>query len=135
MIRLALIFVLLAGACSNDTAPLAISDIVINKPVPGRQMGAGYFRLTNNTAQSVVISHVTSPQFGSVEMHESIIEDGIARMVELDELELPPRSTVDFFPGGKHLMLLQPGDDLDTVTLEFHTDAAVVLSVNVATTE
>lgn len=135
MKHLALLLVLLAGACSSDAPPLTISDVVIKKPMPGMMMSAGYFSLQNNTSKPVVITHVTSPQFGSVEMHESVVEDGIARMIKLGDLTLPPESTVDFVPGGKHLMLMRPGENLDNVALEFFSGEAVVLSVNVAASE
>ena len=124
-----------AGACSSDTAPLAISDTVIRKPLPGMHMSAGYFTLTNNTSDSIVITHVTSPQFGAVEMHETIIEEGVARMAALGDLELAPDSTIRFQPGGKHLMLMQPAADLENVTLEFHSRDDMVLSITVVATD
>jgi copper(I)-binding protein len=135
MKRFALMLVLLVGACSSDMPPLTISDVIVKRPMPGMMMSAGYFSLSNNTSEPVVITHVTSPQFGSVEMHESVVEDGIARMIKLGDLTLAPESTVDFVPGGKHLMLMRPGENLDNVTLEFYAGDAVILSVNVAASE
>ena len=67
--------------------------------------------------------------------HEGVFEDGVARMVGMDELALSPGATVEFAPGGKHLMLMRPGDDLDLVTLEFFAGDTVVLTVNVASSE
>ena len=135
MKRIFLLFVLIAAACSNESAPLTITDVVVKRPMPGMHMSAGYFNLTNNSSETIVITHVTSPQFGSVEMHESIVEDGIARMVALDELVLHPGASVDFVPGGKHLMLMQPDDELGQVKLEFYAGDAAVLSVNVTASE
>lgn len=135
MKRFALLLVLLVGACSSDMPPLTISDVVVKKPMPGMMMSAGYFSLSNNTSEPVVITQVTSPQFGAVEMHESVVEDGIARMIKLGDLTVAPESTVDFVPGGKHLMLMRPGENLDNVTLEFYAGDAVILSVNVAASE
>jgi copper(I)-binding protein len=135
MKRLALLLVLLVGACSTDAPSLTISDVVIKKPMPGMMMSAGYFSLNNNTSEPIVITHVRSPQFGSVEMHESVVEDGIARMIKLGELTLPPESEVDFVPGGKHLMLMRPDENLDSIMLEFYAGESVVLSVNVAASE
>ena len=126
-----LVLALCIAACSGETEPpLAISDVVVKKPMPGMRMSAGYFKLTNNSRQPIVITHVTSPQFESVEMHESVIEDGVARMVGLDQLDLEPGATVEFVPGGKHLMLMRPADDLASVTLEFYAGDTVMLRVN-----
>lgn len=135
MKRFALLLVLLVGACSSDMPPLTISDVVVKKPMPGMMMSAGYFSLSNNTSEPVVITQVTSPQFDAVEMHESVVEDGIARMIKLADLTVAPESTIDFAPGGKHLMLMRPGENLDNVTLEFYAGDAVILSVNVAASE
>jgi copper(I)-binding protein len=126
---------LLVGACSSETAPLTVTDVAIARPKPGMQMTAGYFTLTNHTSETLKITKVTSPQFGSVEMHESVVEDGMARMYELGDLTLLPNQPLEFRPGGKHLMLMRPVEELDMVTLEFHSGDAIVLSVNATVTD
>ncbi len=134
MIR-ALVFTVLflLTACSSDAPPLVASDVVVKRPMPGMQMSAGYLTLRNNSRDDIMIDRVTSPQFGSVEMHETVIENGVAKMVALGPVVLPAGSAVEFEPGGKHLMLMRPVEDLGTVTLEFHSAGTVVLSVSVAT--
>ena len=130
-----LILALLGCACSQESAPFVASDVVVSKPIPGMDMAAGYLTLRNNTAQPIIISHVASPQFESVEMHESVIEDGMARMYALGEMTILAKSSVVFQPGGKHLMLMRPIGDFDAVTLDFYAGKAVILTVNVALTE
>jgi hypothetical protein len=98
------------------------------------QMSAGYFTLTNSATQPINITHVTSPQFEAVEKHESVIEDGMARMYPLGDLMVPAGSSIVFEPGGKHLMLMRPIGEFEVVTLQFHADKAVVLTVSVALT-
>ncbi len=121
---------LLMLACSEAQAPLTASDVVVTRSVPGMPMSAGYFKLTNNSGQAISISHVTSPQFASVQMHETIIKDEVARMVSLEMLILQPGETVSFEPGSKHLMLMRPTDDIDSVTLKFFAGESLLLSVN-----
>ena len=130
-----ILVVALLAACSFEQAPLAASNIVIAKPIPGTSMTAGYFTLTNNASQAITITHITSPQFESVEMHESVIEDGMSRMYPLNDLMLPAGTSVIFEPGGKHLMLTRPHSAVDTITLEFHAGKALVLTVNAVPTE
>ena len=129
-LTLAVLSALLMVACSEKQAPLTASDVIVSKAVPGMPMSAGYFKLTNNSGQAVSISHVTSPQFASVQMHETIIEDEVARMVQLEILTLQPREIVSFERGGKHLMLMQPSDDIDSVTLQFFAGESLLLSVS-----
>ena len=132
---LAIVIVGLLAACSVERAPLVAADMVVAKPMPGMQMTAAYLTLTNNTTQTITITRVTSPNFEAVEMHESVLEDGMARMYALGDVTILAGASVRFEPGGKHLMLLRPTGETDSVVLEFHANEAVVLTVNVAFTE
>jgi copper(I)-binding protein len=128
--RLSLIIAaLLLAASGAPQPPLVASDVEITKPVPGRHMSAGYLVLTNNTDEDILITGVTSPQFGAVEIHETTIDDGIARMRELDELVVPSRGSVKLERGGKHLMLMQAKDIGDSVSLQLLNDNAPVLHI------
>lgn len=128
----ALLLALLGCACSQESAPLVATDVVVSKPKPGMSMTAGYLTLSNNALQPIVITQVASPQFESVELHESVIEDGVARMYPLGDVTILAKSSVVFQPGGKHLMLMRPVGEFDTVSLDFYAGEAVVLTVNVA---
>ena len=129
---LLIIALALVAACGSDAPPLVASDVVVKPPMPGMQMTAGYLTLRNHSAEEIVIDRVTSPQFGKVEMHETVIEGGVARMSALGQVVLPAGSAVEFEPGGKHLMLIRPGDNLDSVALEFHSGDSIVLTVSVS---
>jgi len=128
----ALLLALLGCACSQESAPLVATDVVVSKPKPGMSMTAGYLTLSNNASHPIVITQVASPQFESVELHESVIEDGVARMYPLGDVTILAKSSVVFQPGGKHLMLMRPVGEFDTVSLDFYAGEAVVLTVNVA---
>jgi len=120
---------LLLGACGGAAnAPLVASDVEITRPMPGMQMAAGFLVLSNNTAAPIAITRVSSPQFEAVEIHETTITDGIARMRRLDELVVPARSSVTLERGGKHLMLLRPVDTGNTVTLQLYSGDALQLT-------
>ena len=126
---LVLLAVLLA-ACGAPEPPLVVSELEITKPMPGRQMSAGYLVLTNNTDEPLRITSVESPQFGRVEVHETTIEDGVSRMRELAELIVPAHGSVRLQRGGKHLMLMRPADLDDGVALQFFSGDTPVLSVD-----
>ena len=63
-------------------------------------------------------------------MHETIVEDGVSRMRELAALEIEHDESVVFESGGKHLMLMRPIGDTETVTLNFYSDDVLVVSVS-----
>lgn len=115
MIRATLCGVLVATAlgCTQRPSPtIAISAVVVFAPLPGSAMSAAYFEIDNSTAQEVVINQFESPQFARIELHETRISEGVARMRELPSLVVPAHSTVTLTEGGKHLMLMQPRVDL-----------------------
>lgn len=132
---LTIILTTLLSACLAERAPLVATDIVVPKPRPGAQMTAGYLTLRNNTTQAITITRIRSPEFESVEMHESVLEDGVARMNPLRDLTISAGQSVKFKPGGKHLMLMRPVDGIGAATLEFYNSEAVMLTVNVTLTD
>lgn len=122
---------LLVGACSAESGPaLVATDIVVTRPMPGMGMSAAYLSLTNNSDRTVSITRVTSAQFESVELHESTIEDGVARMRAVPKLEIPAGATVTLQRGGKHLMLMRPTGTADTLVLHFYDGQDLILTVD-----
>ncbi len=57
--------------------------------------------------EAAVLTGVSSPVAGTVEMHEMRMDGNIMKMRALDKLELPAGKTVKFTPGAYHLMLLE----------------------------
>ncbi len=127
---LAIVIATTVFACSAPQPPLVANDVEVTKPMPGRHMSAGFMTLMNNTSADIRITKVTSPQYGLVEIHETRIEDGVARMRELDALVVPANGSVTLERGGKHLMLMKAGDIGDQVSLQLFSDDAPVLSVD-----
>ena len=119
----------LLAACGAPQPPLVVSSVEITRPMPGRHMSAGYLILTNNNGEDIIITSVTSPQFGLVEIHETAIDDGISRMREIEELIVPANGSVTLERGGKHLMLMRARNIQDSVTLHLMSGDAPVLTV------
>lgn len=122
-------FLLLGGCGGAPQPPLVASEVEITRPMPGRNMSAGFMVLTNNTDAAIRITAATSPQYATVEIHETTIEDGIARMRELGELVVPAHDSVTLQRGGKHLMLMRGDDTGDAVSVQFFSDGAPVLAI------
>lgn len=109
----ALLLLPLAGC---DTAPAPwVSEARVSAPPPGMQMAAAYFRIENRGATELELRRISSPVFESVEMHETVVEQGISRMRELPKLVLPAGGTANFEPGGRHLMVFGFRQDLATL--------------------
>ena len=126
---LLLISFALLAACGSPQPPLVATDVEVTPPMPGRQMSAGYLMLTNNTDEAIVIDAVTSPHFGSIELHETTIENGISRMRQIEELVIPPHGSVTLERGGKHLMLMRSTGPNEIITLQFLSKGEPVLTI------
>lgn len=119
----------MASFVAKPLAPLVADNVVVTRPMPGMKMSAGYLSLTNNTDAAIRITRVSSPQFASVELHESTVEGGVARMRKIPELVIPPRGGVILERGGKHLMLMKPQGDSDDVSLNLYDGDQLLLSI------
>ncbi len=93
-------------------------------------MAAAYLTLTNAGDEALTITAVTSPQFDSVDLHESRVENGVARMRPLQSLVLAAGATERLEPGARHLMLHGRRDDAGAdVTLQFWSGETLLLAV------
>jgi len=119
----------LLAACGSPQPPLVATDVEVTPPMLGLQMSAGYLVLTNNTDEPIVIDAVTSPQFGSVELHETTLENGISRMRRIEELVIPANGSVTLERGGKHLMLMRSTGPSEIITLQFLSKGEPVLTI------
>ena len=97
-----------AGCGDPDGPPVVASNVVVTGPAAGAPMAAGYLEIGNRSGAGIRITRVASPGYGSVEIHETVVEDGIARMREIEALDIADGETVVFERGGKHLMLITP---------------------------
>jgi hypothetical protein len=110
-----------SAAGDGDCVP-HVHDGWLRLPPMSMPMLAGFGRIDNDCATPVTIVSVSSPAFGSVELHETSIVDGISRMRAVPELRLPPHGAAVMKPGGLHLMLMQPRAPLQAgsrVAVEF----------------
>ena len=99
---------LLLAACGDSGPPVSATDVQVVAPAPGRTASVAYFTLQNNSDSPSVLVAIDSKQFGNVELHETVLEDGVARMRPVGQVAVAPGESVAFTPGGKHVMLMQP---------------------------
>lgn len=95
------------SACARDCAP-QVKDGWIRLVPGGMPMHAGFGRIDNACLMPVTIVSASSQAYGSVEVHESKVVDGINRMRLLQELRINPGDAAVLKPGGVHLMLMLP---------------------------
>lgn len=69
-------------------------------------MSAGYFTIQNTGTVPVIVRGVACRDMQMVTMHETLISNGMARMVARDSVVVPAGEQVVMRPGGLHLMLM-----------------------------
>lgn len=103
-------------------------------PLEGGNGGA-YFTLLNGTDQPVRLLSAASDVAAHVELHETVDEGGVMKMIpQLDGFEIPAGGSVILQPGGKHVMLLglvKPLAEGDAFTLTLTFDNDLVLDLDV----
>lgn len=97
-----------------------VSDAWIPEAPPVSTVMAGFMILHNPAVDAVKIVAVQSEQFTDVQMHLSLEENGIAKMLPQKMLVVPAQGSLQLKPGSYHLMLFNPVAPLkagDKVTL------------------
>lgn len=114
---------LLPGCSPQPTAPI-VENARFKEPLPGKTVVAGYFELTNPTAQSWLLTGVSAAVGSSVEIHRTVRSGDQVRMERIKEIPLGPGERVSFAPGGYHLMLfgIEQTPQQTEVTLHFDGD-------------
>jgi copper(I)-binding protein len=109
----------------SDSNQVEFEGAWIKQLPPVVPMRAGYVAISNESKTSVSIVAAQSDAFELVEMHETLMADGMMKMVQRESIELPARSKVELKPGGAHLMLITPKRNLavgDKVAIEVSFD-------------
>jgi copper(I)-binding protein len=130
-----------APAKTSAAAPaakpaVAIADAWVREAPPGARALGGYMTVTNRGKKPLTLKGVSSPLFGSVEMHTIVQEEGRMRMKQVMELAIAPGASLQLKPGDKHLMLMQPKQTFKAgqtiaLTLDFGKDGTHKLDVEV----
>lgn len=115
-----LLLSILLTACGKP-APRSADTPWIRAAPPGAMMLAGYLRIDNPGPEPLRLLRVHSEDFGAIEVHRTEVVDGVSRMREITDLNVPAGGSVLLEPGGMHLMLMQPRREL-------HADDSVVVT-------
>ncbi len=117
LIVFAVLATLLSACSSLAGSSLQVNDIWAR---PGLAEGnsAVYFMIDNSTGAEDKLLSASSDVAQAVELHMSMMDDGVMHMMQQHEVPLPAGKT-EFKPGGLHVMLiglngdLSPGDSFD----------------------
>lgn len=125
-----------AGPREMRAGPIVISDAWTRPTAAGMPMGVAYFVVRNDGADDDVIVAASTPAAARVEIHQTTLADGMARMRPLREIAVPAKGKVAVAPGGIHLMLVDLVAPLAAGTrvpliLQFRTAGRVEIQLTV----
>ena len=103
---------------TNENTDVIIDDPYINLPLKGQEVAVGYFKLSNHSNNTIVLSDVFCSDL-EVSLHTSLFnEDRIMTMKPLQRVEIEGGSSVVFEPGSNHLMIVGLDALMNTDKLE-----------------
>ncbi|HEY7765948.1 MAG TPA: copper chaperone PCu(A)C [Aestuariivirgaceae bacterium] len=149
MMRFRMVIELLAALILTFAALLAISqmakaaDIEVRDAYARASLGGSkttvvYMTLVNEGEEADHLRAAASDAASHAALHRHVFDGDVARMEEIACLTIPPRSAVEFGPGGLHVMLtglsapLRDGDELP-LRLKFDRAGEIALTIPVKT--
>lgn len=120
---------------------IASAELQVNQPwiaaaPPGSRVLAAYMVLQNTDDRDRTLVSVVSNEFAAVQIHRSVMKQGVMTMAHLSSVIVPEHGTLELSPGGFHMMLMNPVEHFragDTVelTLIFKDEAQMSIRVPV----
>lgn len=103
---LSLAFLALLGCspASQEVPPEPVSDAWVRLPAVDGRPAAAYFVLSGGNRGDTLIA-IDSERVATIELHETINEDGVMRMQPIMSAHVPAGELLRFEPGGRHAML------------------------------
>lgn len=89
-----------------ESGPLIISHPWARASAPTARNGAAYLKIETSPGAKDRLVGARSLVAEAVEVHETTVTDGIARMRRVSEIGIFPDQPVDLAPGGMHMMLI-----------------------------
>lgn len=109
-----------APAQAADAAPISATHAWV-RWLPNNLPAAGYVTLTNTSEKNIELTDVTSPDYGSAMLHQTVSSGSTTKMIMVDKATVPAKGSLKIAPGGYHIMLEQAAHKIapgDTVHLK-----------------
>lgn len=124
------------GHAAAAAAPVTATAAWARASAGGAKAGAAYLSLANGGPSADRLLAASTPVAAKAELHTHLNENGVMKMRRVDGVDLPAGGSVEFAPGGLHVMLmglakpLAEGDSFP-LTLTFEHAGTVTVGVQV----
>ena len=126
------VMLLITSLLAVADSTIVVRDAWVREAPPGTPVLAAYFTLENPGSKADKLVAVRAVDFEKIEIHATEIRAGVARMIALDALPIPPHALIKLAPGGYHIMLHHPRRALAagmSVKLELRFESGTRLTV------
>jgi periplasmic copper chaperone A len=118
------------------SAAIHVTEAWVSEAPPTISINAAYLLIENRSDQSISLLKVDSPDFERIEMHRSVLSEGIARMQLQTQVDIAAKGQLQFAPGDYHLMLFNPhkrlrAGDFTVLTLYFSDGTQIAVDAEV----
>jgi len=110
---------------------LTVDMASIRAPIPGHSMTAAFLMIKNAGKNSCILTSAASEYAEKIEFHTHQHIDGMMKMRPVESVEVAANSSLEFKPGGLHLMLfgVKQGQ-ADSADITLGTDNCGEISFN-----
>jgi hypothetical protein len=105
--RLIVLLLISTLTFAQENLPV-VSNFWLQVAPPNASVMAAYGELTNTSENNIVLMDAYSPAFAMTMIHQSMLVDGVAKMLHQDEIVIKSHDKLVFKPGSYHIMLMQP---------------------------
>lgn len=128
-------FLILILVCVTGLAraELVIKDAVVRLLPPGVPNTSAYFSIENRSDTRQILVGANADFVNKAELHNHIMVDGMMRMQQQSEIVVEAGETVNFRPGGLHIMLFglkQPLKQGQVVSMNLQTKDGQTVAIN-----
>ncbi|MEN8235115.1 MAG: copper chaperone PCu(A)C [Actinomycetota bacterium] len=136
LVALAVVMALLAASCGSPSDEITVDDPWVRATPPAAAATAFYMTIKGSDTADRLVS-AESAACGTVEIHETVMEDDVMKMQHLPNgIEIPAGGEAKLEPGGLHVMCIGKLDDFTVgntiaLTLVFETSESQTVDAEI----
>lgn len=124
LLTASLLMSLSLGVQASVSEQITVKDGFVREVPPNQTISAAFMTLQNNDMSDHKVVSATSPAAKVVELHTHTHENGMMKMRQIPQIDLPAGSEAMLKPGGLHIMLIDltaplSSEKMVPVTLKF----------------
>ena len=106
-------FSLVAATAFALQAEVLLVDPYAKATPPNAKNSAAFMKIENKSSNDIELLSASSNISKVTEIHTHIEENGMRKMVQIPNIKIPAKSSVELKPGGLHLMFIGLNEQLN----------------------